>query len=212
MTYGGQGTLKRGVHPDCHAIIYTSKSPEMKHGERITKKPVKMDPMTPRDKLDPASRINYAKVYTVEHNVKVYFVGKVVDKHEQRVVTDYNNTHQPLPDRPYISVAEQDYEHAEGEDPIYSYSYGGKDEHGSAGGPNTGYKNTEEEEHDYYSYSYGGKDDHGGAGGPTAVVEDGGQTRSDDYEGDQAGGNYTHDDTVKDPSSGPPNPNDLYDA
>ena len=127
--------MKKGAHPEYHAVIYTSKSPEMKRGEKITKKPVKMDPITPRDKLDPTSRINYAKVYTVEHNVKVHFVGKIIDKHEQRVVTDYNKTHQPLPDRPYYSVAEEGYMHTEGEDPARQYSYGGEvEEEGTTGG------------------------------------------------------------------------------
>ena len=113
MTYGGQGTLKKGVHAESHAVVYTSKTPVMKPGEKITKKSIRMDPFSPRDKLDATSRINYAKLYTVEHNVKVHFVGKVVEKHEQRVVTDYNGTHSPLTYRPYVPVNEEDSMYAE---------------------------------------------------------------------------------------------------
>jgi hypothetical protein len=47
----------------------------------------------PRDKLDPNSRMNYAKVYTVEHNVKVLFIGRIAPKYEQQVVIDYNHIH-----------------------------------------------------------------------------------------------------------------------
>jgi len=116
LTYGGQGTLKKGVHAESHAVIYTSKAPVMKPGERITKKSIKMDPFSPRDRLDPTSRINYAKLYTVEHDVKVHFVGKVFARHEQRVVTDYNGTHSPLAYRPYVPVNEEESMYADGRD------------------------------------------------------------------------------------------------
>jgi hypothetical protein len=107
LTYGGQGTLKYGVHPEDHALIYTEKKGQkgppnlLEHEYPLTKKPIKVDPVSPSHKLDPASRLNYAKLYTVEHNVKVFFVGWVAKKHEQRVVIDYNNSHRPLPDRPF---------------------------------------------------------------------------------------------------------------
>jgi hypothetical protein len=80
-----------------------------------------MVPDTERHKLDQASRINYAKVYTVEHNVKVSFIGRIAQKYEQQVTTDYNETHGLLPDRPTYKedVAENVFEHAEGMDPRY---------------------------------------------------------------------------------------------
>jgi hypothetical protein len=60
-------------------------------------------------------------VYTVEHNVKVFFVGKVAKNYEQQVVTDYNNAHRPLPDRPYdtFETTEDDYLYTEGANPDY---------------------------------------------------------------------------------------------
>jgi hypothetical protein len=48
-----------------------------------------MIPDTPRLKLDPAARMNYAKVYTLEHNVKLHFVGRIAPKYEQQVILDY---------------------------------------------------------------------------------------------------------------------------
>jgi hypothetical protein len=77
MTYGGQGCLKRGVHAEDHAIIYTSTYPEEFAGEGMRKKPIKVKPYSPQHKLEPASRLNYAKVYTVEYNVKVWFIGEI---------------------------------------------------------------------------------------------------------------------------------------
>lgn len=47
---------------------------------------------TPREKLDEASRINYAKVYTVEYNVKVLFIGKVDPDHKHRILGDLKST------------------------------------------------------------------------------------------------------------------------
>lgn len=38
---------------------------------------IKVSPDNPRHKLDDASRLNYAKTYTVEYNVKVVSPGAV---------------------------------------------------------------------------------------------------------------------------------------
>ena len=74
-----------------------------------------MIPDNPREKLDPASRMNYAKIYTVEHNVKVYFIGRIAPKYEQQVVIDYNRIHEPLADRPtYTENSEETFAYAQG--------------------------------------------------------------------------------------------------
>lgn len=97
MTYGYQATLKKGVHAAHHAMIYSS-SPQPKPllDEQLTKKAIKVDITDFRYPLDDASRLNYNKVYTVEHNVKVHFIGTVAKRSQHQVVTDYNVTHQPL--------------------------------------------------------------------------------------------------------------------
>ena len=120
LTYGGQATTKKGVHGRDHAVIFTGKSSSIFKGEKLSKKAIRMIPDSSRHHLDPASRINYAKVYTVEHNVKVYFIGKISQKHEQQVTTDYNDTHRPLPDRPFSGdMTDEEFGHAEGTDPNY---------------------------------------------------------------------------------------------
>jgi hypothetical protein len=78
LTYKRQGTTKPGIKHDDHAIIYTTENPpEPVPGESLLLNPIRVIPKTPRDKLEPQSRLNYAKIYTVEHNVKVLFIGQV---------------------------------------------------------------------------------------------------------------------------------------
>ena len=74
MTYGGQGVMKRGVHAKHHTAIYSSEKAHLLRGEKekgMTKRPIRITTSNPRHKLDPTSRLNYAKPYTVEYNVKV---------------------------------------------------------------------------------------------------------------------------------------------
>jgi hypothetical protein len=58
----------------------------------LNKSAIKVIPKTPRDKLDPASRVNYAKIYTVEHNVKVQFIGQIAGSDRWRFNTDFDAT------------------------------------------------------------------------------------------------------------------------
>jgi hypothetical protein len=125
-TYGRQGTSKFGCRPQDHAIIYSTESaPKAISGEDTTllRKSIRCKMNSSRDKLDATSRLNYAKLYTVEHNVKVQFIGKISKSHENRIVAVYNEIHK-LADRPIDTFGS--FEH----DDIYpnaqsdlSYSY-----------------------------------------------------------------------------------------
>ncbi|KAG4420845.1 hypothetical protein IFR04_006027 [Cadophora malorum] len=126
LTYGGKATLKKGAHPEDHAAVYSSSGgATILSKEKMKKKSVKIDVRLPSDKLDPLSRLNYAKVYTVEHNVKVNFIGQVNRHYEQRVVLDYNASHGPIADSPYEmrTSTEEDREHetrnSDGTNPTY---------------------------------------------------------------------------------------------
>jgi hypothetical protein len=92
LTYQHKATTKQGVKREDHAIIYTGKiAPnELKGEARLVLRPVQVVPKTPRDKLETASRINYAKIYTVEHNVKVLFIGHIAPASEHTFVTDFD--------------------------------------------------------------------------------------------------------------------------
>lgn len=85
-TYGGQGVAKPGVVKSEHGIIYTGRNVPRPtkaelgtsaNEERMRFEPVQVDPDSPLNALDPMSRINFATVSTVQHNVKVSNVGKV---------------------------------------------------------------------------------------------------------------------------------------
>ncbi|KAG4435066.1 hypothetical protein IFR05_009456 [Cadophora sp. M221] len=91
LTYGGYATLKNGVKADSHAIVHMGNpAPAPLPGELLSLQPIKLKAKTPRDKLEPASRINYAKIYTVEHNVKVLFIGEVSRSSERTFMTDFD--------------------------------------------------------------------------------------------------------------------------
>lgn len=91
LTYGGQGTAKPGVKSGHHAIIYSTDSPPSKLSEEpeLGNTPIRIEVASPRHTFDPASRLNYAKVYTVEHNVKVCFVGRVHGDSHSTLKGDY---------------------------------------------------------------------------------------------------------------------------
>ncbi|CAG8351116.1 unnamed protein product [Penicillium salamii] len=73
ITYGGQGVAKAGIDRSKHAVIYMrGDMPPAKEDEpAMTKQPLEVEPVRLEQKLDPMSRVNFGKVYTVEHNVKV---------------------------------------------------------------------------------------------------------------------------------------------
>lgn len=60
--------------------------PQLLVGETIAKHPLRVEPDPVRDReekrewLHYSSRINFGKVYTVEHNVKVMGIGKIGDE------------------------------------------------------------------------------------------------------------------------------------
>lgn len=94
LTYGNRGTAKPGVKPEYHAIIYSStNAPKELDGEpKLHKSPIRVVVDNPRDKLKPQSRVNYSKIYTVEHNVKVCFIGKIHGDFKTIFSVDFQRT------------------------------------------------------------------------------------------------------------------------
>ena len=62
----------------------------------MTKHPIRIEVIKDSHKLDPLSRLNYAKLYTIEHNVKVLFIGKVARNYERDLRHGYNEAHPPF--------------------------------------------------------------------------------------------------------------------
>jgi hypothetical protein len=96
MTYGGRATTKPGVHANDHAIIYTDRAMLVAGEADLAKRPIRVKPYSPEHLLEPASRLNYAKVYTVEYNAKVWFIGEIHESSEWLLTAAYNEVHPPL--------------------------------------------------------------------------------------------------------------------
>ncbi|KFY11671.1 hypothetical protein V491_07104 [Pseudogymnoascus sp. VKM F-3775] len=89
LNYGKHGTAKPGIHSAHHSIIFTesqSANPprsiehpptEIEGEQPLPNEPVCVELRNQRDQLDITSRLNYAKMYTVEHNIKVCFIGSI---------------------------------------------------------------------------------------------------------------------------------------
>jgi hypothetical protein len=71
--------LKRGVKPEKHGIIHDSRhsSRALKDEPKMGFAPVKLAIEVEGESLAKTSRVNYSKIVTVEHNVKVFFIGHV---------------------------------------------------------------------------------------------------------------------------------------
>lgn len=90
-TYGGVGVAKKNVRKSDHAIIYTGKEPPPPRPDEapargeygLLPQAVRVDGDDPAQKLDVMSRVDFGKVYTIEHNVKVRSMGKVNRAYEQ---------------------------------------------------------------------------------------------------------------------------------
>lgn len=92
MSYQQRGCVGRADAQD-HAIVYTSDSPpEPLIDEDIVKRPIKVEPRN-NENLTPESRVNFSKLYTVEHNLKVKNIGVVPEEWMSWVIHYYNEVH-----------------------------------------------------------------------------------------------------------------------
>jgi hypothetical protein len=78
-TYDGAATTKIGVCPEDHAIVYMSDTTPMRLSEEtgLLAPPIEVIPSAPNQKLDMKSRLNFAKVYIIAHNVSAMGIGIV---------------------------------------------------------------------------------------------------------------------------------------
>jgi hypothetical protein len=79
LTYGGQGATKAGVRASDHAIVHDADKPvpDEAPGERLSKSALRIVLEVEGETLDSMSRIDFGKVYTVQHNIKVMNVGRI---------------------------------------------------------------------------------------------------------------------------------------
>lgn len=88
LTYERQACNKRGVKPLKHGIIYQhGKRPRMLAGEpQLGFEPVRVHLDVRSEQLVKESRVNYAKLTTIEHNFPVFFIGRIDSDDFQNIV------------------------------------------------------------------------------------------------------------------------------
>ncbi len=142
--------MKKGVQAKHHAVIYTGdKAPSLIKGEKdkgLDKKPIRMKPDGSRHKLHFASRLNYAKLYTVEYNVKVWFIGRIEERSAVQLETDYNRIHSARKDAT-PPVSEDTFSHASGGEPSNSGGNTAYNEYSQAQASGSGEQDNIDEEY-----------------------------------------------------------------
>ena len=77
-TYHRQGASKDGIKAENYAAVYPlGGEPEVGPNENLTKEPFPIKVEEAGESIDPTSRIDFGRVYTVEHNIKVLKVGRI---------------------------------------------------------------------------------------------------------------------------------------
>jgi hypothetical protein len=78
-TYDGQGALKYRVDPADYAAVFAAGMPEPDtSAEQLQKSPFPIKVEADTETIDPMSRINFGRVYTVEYNLRVANVGRIL--------------------------------------------------------------------------------------------------------------------------------------
>ena len=88
LTYGRKGLIKKGSKQATkHGIIHTSDKPStmLSKEPKLGFPPVRMRIKVDDEKLAKESRVNYSKLVTIEHNVKVFFIGSIVSNDINKV-------------------------------------------------------------------------------------------------------------------------------
>ncbi|KAG5980452.1 hypothetical protein E4U55_004014 [Claviceps digitariae] len=93
LTYGGKACNKNGVKPAKHGIIHEhGQKARMLDGEPKLGFPAVQAHITEDgERLCKESRVNYSKLVTVEHNVKVFFIGSVAPESWPQVADAVND-------------------------------------------------------------------------------------------------------------------------
>lgn len=84
-TYGGRGVAKRGMKKSEHVVVYSENQlPAEDPGERpergeaaMRRETVRILTDRPTESLDPMSRLDLARAYTIQHNIKARSFGMV---------------------------------------------------------------------------------------------------------------------------------------
>lgn len=85
-TYGKRGATKSGIHTAHHAALVPKGKPEYRlPGEDRLMEALHIQVEDKTETIHPTARINFGKIYTIEHNVKVKSVGRIVPEDLHRL-------------------------------------------------------------------------------------------------------------------------------
>ncbi|KAF2867744.1 hypothetical protein BDV95DRAFT_502078, partial [Massariosphaeria phaeospora] len=79
-TYSGQGITKRGIYVQDHAAVVSAggEGQLIEREQELTKSSLYIKTEDPSISIDSASLIKFGKVYTVEYNLKVKNIGRIL--------------------------------------------------------------------------------------------------------------------------------------
>ena len=82
-TYNGQGTSKPGIRADEYAPVHAQRSASPSLAQDPSRFQTSFPIVVERsgETIDPKSHVNFGRVYTVEHNVKVSTVGRIAPEY-----------------------------------------------------------------------------------------------------------------------------------
>jgi hypothetical protein len=88
-TYQNKGTTARSARPRDHVIVYSEgRQPSLVPGEDRSirdRDPIKVNMDPKGEPLNAAARLNLAKIYTIEHNIPIFPVGKISSKDIEKI-------------------------------------------------------------------------------------------------------------------------------
>lgn len=78
-TYIGKGCRKSGVKADRHGVVYAEHSKPWVHRDepKLGFAPIRMQIEVSGETLAKESRVNYSKLVSLEHNVRVFIIGRI---------------------------------------------------------------------------------------------------------------------------------------
>ncbi len=87
-TYGNRGVAKRNVNPNTHAIVYLRGTPPFQapNEPRMIKEPLEVAAESRDETIHHMSRLDFGKIHTVEHNVKVLPIGRITSRSMTRFI------------------------------------------------------------------------------------------------------------------------------
>jgi ankyrin repeat protein len=113
-TYTGQGALKNDVRAEDHAIVFdqSRSHPVPLPGEAINIDPFPLIFEHLGEQIDLTSRLDFGRIYTIEHNIRVMSIGRISPEHLERLdrcfmeISIGTPTHKPTADLLQGSLAQ----------------------------------------------------------------------------------------------------------